>query len=219
MEPVASLANRVLEREVWARERLTAHAGRMFVVAVGPVATAFRVGGTGLIESTTLSGNAPDLTLRFSPLIIASFLADPSRWDALVVAEGDPALAATLRELSLTLPWFVEQALAGALGPIVGQRLADVGRRLFRAQEYAAQRVAESMGSYPRDEAGLLARGEEGRSFEHETAALATRVDALAARIAAVETRLATSAAQAGPVRLARRPDVPAPVVPSSPRH
>lgn len=195
MEPVASLANRVLEREVWARERLTAHAGRMFVVAVGPVATALRIDGTGLIESTTLSGVAPDLTLRFSPLIIASFLADPSRWDSLVVTDGDPALAATLRELSLTLPWFVEQALAGALGPIVGQRLADAGRRLLGAPEYAAQRVAESVGSYARDEAGLLARGDEGRSFGQETTALAERVDALEGRLAAVATRLAAALA------------------------
>lgn len=195
MEPVASLANRVLEREVWARERLAAHAGRIFVVAVGPVATGFRITDTGLIESTALAGAAPDLTLRFSPLIIASFLADPSRWDALVVADGDPALAATLRELSLTLPWFVEQALAGALGPIVGQRVADAGRQLLGAPEYAAQRIAESVGSYARDEAGLLARGDEGRSFGQETAALAGRVDALEDRLAVLEARLAAAAA------------------------
>lgn len=201
MEPVASLANRVLEREVWARERLTAHAGRLFVVAVGPVATAFRVDSTGLIESTALSGATADLTLRFSPLIIASFLADPSRWDSLVTAEGDPALAATLRELSLTLPWFVEQALAGALGPIVGQRLADAGRQLLGAPEYAAQRIAESVGSYARDEAGLLARGDEGRSFGQETAALATRVDALEARLATLEARLAPNGAPAIPAQ------------------
>ena len=55
MQPAAALANRVLEREAWARERLAAHAGQGFVLAVGPVATGFRIDSTGLIESAPLS--------------------------------------------------------------------------------------------------------------------------------------------------------------------
>src|SRR5512134_190126 len=150
----SALANRVLGREAWARTQLAAHAGRVFVVAIGPVATAMRVDSAGMVESTALSGHAPDLHLTLSPLSAPAFLADPTRWDELVAAEGDPALTATLKELSRTLPWFVEQAFARALGPIVGQRVADAGRRLLAFPEYAATRVGVSVASYARDEAG-----------------------------------------------------------------
>jgi ubiquinone biosynthesis protein UbiJ len=197
VQPAAALANRVLEREAWARERLAAHAGQGFVLAVGPVATGFRIDSTGLIASAPLSGGGADLTLSVSPLSIPSLLSDPSRWDALVTANGAPALAATLRDLALTLPWFVEQAFAKALGPVIGQRVADAGRRLLAFPEYAVDRVSESVGSYARDEADLLARGDEARAFAQENAALAARVDALEPRLDALAARLTAAAAPA----------------------
>ncbi len=46
-DPAAALANRVVEREAWAQERLAGHAGRVFVVAVGPVRTALRIDDRG----------------------------------------------------------------------------------------------------------------------------------------------------------------------------
>jgi len=190
MQPAAALANRVLEREAWARERLAAHGGQAFVVAVGPVATGFRIDSTGLIESTPLRGGSADLTLRISPLAIPSLLSDPSRWDGLVLAEGAPALAATLRDLALTLPWFVEQAFASLLGPAVGQRAADVGRRLLGFPEYVSERLGENIAGYARDEAGLLARGDEARVFAAESAKMTVRTDALEQRLAALEARL-----------------------------
>jgi ubiquinone biosynthesis protein UbiJ len=193
MDAAASLANRLLEREAWARERLAAHAGRVFVTVVGPLATVFRIDETGLVQAPSMSGAAPDLALRISPLALPAFLSDPSRWDALVEADGDPALAATLRDLALTLPWFVEQAFATALGPIVGQRVADAGKRLLAFPEYVAERVGESIGSYARDEAGLLARGDEARSLAREATALAERADGFATRLAAIEARLAAT--------------------------
>ncbi len=189
----------MLGREAWARTQLAAHAGRVFVVAIGPVATAMRVDSAGMVESTALSGRAPDLQLTLSPLSAPAFLADPTRWDDLVAAEGDPALAATLKELARTLPWFVEQAFAQALGPIVGQRLADAGRRLLAFPEYAATRVGESVASYARDEAGLLARAEDLRHFAQEVAGLATRTDALGARLDALAARVGPPVSRTSP--------------------
>ena len=192
LDPTAipgAVANRVLEREAWARERLAAFAGRVFVIRVGPVATAFHVETSGLVATMPLAGRTPDLTLRLSAFALPSFLADPLRWDHLVTADGDPALAATLKELAQTLPWFVEQAFAKALGPIVGQRVADAGRHLLAFPEYAASRVGASVAGYARDEARLLASGDDGRSFAADVAAVVARVDALAERLAALEAR------------------------------
>jgi hypothetical protein len=90
---------------------------------------------------------------------------------------------ATLQDLARALPWFVEQAFASALGPIIGQRVADAGRRLLAFPEYAATRIGDSVVSYARDEAGLLAHGDELRMFAAQNARLSERTDELAVRL------------------------------------
>jgi ubiquinone biosynthesis protein UbiJ len=185
-----ALANRMLDREAWARQRFAAHSGRSFVVAVGPAASAFAIDGTGHVASMPGTRGAADLTLSVSPLDLPAFLADPARWDRFVTAEGDPELAATLRELAPTLPWFVEQAFAHVLGDAVGQRVADAGRRLLAFPEHLASRVGESLASYAHEHSGLLATGDEGSVFANQVAALAARTDALAARIESLAARI-----------------------------
>lgn len=185
-----ALANRALDREAWAKTSLAAHAGRVFVIAVGPVATAMRIDASGNVETAPRSKELPDLKLALSPLGFPSFLGNPARWDEFVVADGDPALAATLKGLAETLPWFVEQVFANALGPIVGQRVANAGRRLLAFPEYAAARVGESVASYARDEAEIAASGADVRSFGEQVAAISTRVETLAERLAALEANL-----------------------------
>jgi ubiquinone biosynthesis protein UbiJ len=186
MNPAAlpgAIANRMLEREAWARQRLAAHAGKVFAIATGPAAAAFRIDETGQMASARSAETASDLTLRLSPFDLPAFLADPARWDRYVVADGDAALAATLKDLAPTLPWLIEQGFAKALGPIVGQRVADAGRRLLAFPEYAAARVGDSIGGYGREQSGLLATGDEGSAFAAQVSETASRVDALAARI------------------------------------
>jgi ubiquinone biosynthesis protein UbiJ len=193
MDPAAALANRVLDGESSARARIKAFAGRKFVVGVGPFATAMRIEADGRLASTTLAGDAADLTLSLSPLAAPAFLANPARWDELVRADGDAALAATLKDLAHTMPWFVERMLAAALGPILGQRAADVGRQLLAFPEHAAERIGESVISYARDEAALAAHAAAFRQFVADSDALAQRVEAIAARVDAVAAGLAAA--------------------------
>lgn len=177
------VANRLIENEDWARERLRAHAGRSFLVRCGPIATAFLVRSDGTLDALPARGTTPEVELQVSPFDVPALLARPDRWDTLVSSTGDTALAATLRELAITLPWFVERGFARAFGPIVGQRLADSGRALLGFPEYAGSRIAENVFSYVRDETGVLARGDEARAFATEQAAIAARVDALTERV------------------------------------
>jgi len=205
LDPAAALANRIVERQAWAQERLAAHAGRVVVVAVGPVRTALRIEASGRMAATALAGLVPDLELTVSPIAVPSFLADPSRWGELVTESGDASLAATLKDLAQTLPWFAEETFAGALGPIVGQRVADAGRKLLAFPEYAAGRLAESLASFARDEAALVAGAGHLRDFTESATALAARVDALASRIDALAARLdAAGASRKNVVPLAR---------------
>jgi ubiquinone biosynthesis protein UbiJ len=185
-----ALVNRALEHEAWAQASLAAHAGRTFAVAVGPVTTRLRIDATGKIEAAARDGSHPDVTLALSPLSVPAFLANPKRWDEFVVAEGDAALARTLKGLAETLPWFVERAFAAALGPIVGQRVADAGRRLLALPEYAATRVGDSVARYARDEIRFAASNIDARSFGDDVAALTQRVEAVEARIEELTARL-----------------------------
>jgi ubiquinone biosynthesis protein UbiJ len=185
----SDLANRILEDETWAHDKLAVHAGRVFTVTVGPATVRFRVADAGTFESAADTGVAPDLRLSLSPLDLPAFLADPRMWSEYVEEDGDAALGGTLKELAQTLPWFVEKGFARVVGPIAGQRVADIGRRLLGFPEYAAERVTESVARYARDEAQLLARGDELRRFTDEARDVAARVDALAARVAALTNR------------------------------
>jgi ubiquinone biosynthesis protein UbiJ len=173
----------------WAREKLTPMAGRVFSLAVGPLAATWSIAADGTLASAA-SGSAPDLKLAISPWSVPSFLADPSRWNDLVHEEGDAELGGALKELARTMPWFVEETFAKALGPIAGQRAADAGRRLLQLPGYAAQKFAESAGSYARDEAGLVARAADARRMAAEIDEVTARVDALAQRIEALAPRV-----------------------------
>ena len=192
----AAIANRVLAREQWARDCLAAHSGRAFRVAVGPFDSTMQIDGSGSIESIPAPDRAADLTLTISPFALPAFLADPKRWDELVSAEGDAALAVTLKGLAETLPWFVERAFAQTLGPVAGQLVADAGRRMLAFPGYAGARVGDSVKSYMRDEAALAATSAQASAFGGEVAETAARVDALAERVDALAQRLDTTHAK-----------------------
>jgi ubiquinone biosynthesis accessory factor UbiJ len=180
IDPAIGFANRVLEREHWARERLSAHAGRTLRMICGPLATTLTIAPSGMLTATH---DAADLTLSISPLRVPALLARPERWSELVAANGDADLAATLADLTQTLPWLVEQAFASALGPVIGTRVSDAGRALMELPEHAAQSFSASLTSYVRDEAAPGISASRLADFGAEVAAIATRVDALAARL------------------------------------
>jgi ubiquinone biosynthesis protein UbiJ len=179
----ADIINRTLDREAWARERLAVHAGRTLRLVTGPAHIGYTIDATGRLRDATA---APDLTLTISPLRVPALLAQPGRWPELVAADGDAALAATLAQLALTLPMFVEQALSRALGPIIGPQLANTGKQLLGMPEYAAERFAGSVARYVGDETEIGVRAEEARAFAAKVNMLAAAVDALSARIDAL---------------------------------
>ena len=178
-------ANRALESEVWARDKLAPHAGKTMRFEIGPVRAGFAIEAEGRLAASETA--APDLTIAIEPLKLPSLLAQPARWGELAEAQGDAALASTLAELAPTLPWFVERLLARALGPIAGQQMADAGRRLLTLPAYAGARIADSMARYVGDEARLAVRRAESLRFAADVAELAARVDTLASRVAAIE--------------------------------
>jgi len=183
------LANRMLQQQDWARARLAPFSSRTLALAVGPLHTRWSIGEGGTLVAGA-EGAVADLELSISPLAVPGLLADPSRWNELVRESGDPQLGGVLKEIAQTTPWLVEKMLGDALGPIAGQRVADLGRKLLQFPGYAAERLTDSAVSYARDEADLLAPAAAMRRFTSELAAVEGAVDALAARIAALNERM-----------------------------
>ena len=72
---------------------------------------------------------------------------------------------------------------------MAGQRLADTGRHVLGAPDYAVDRLAQSVAGYLREQTSLVASGEEARIFAEQNASLADRVRDLEARIAALVSR------------------------------
>lgn len=182
----AGLANRALAREDWARTRLAAFAGRSFALAAGPLSATFAIGSDGALAPAP-SGAAPALTVTTSPFSLPLLASDPSRWSELVENDGDPALAATLGELAQTFPWVVERALASAFGPIAGQAIADAGRSLLGVPVALSKHAVSSLGEFAA-ESEVVARRADFDAFSCGTAEAEARVDALAERIAAIES-------------------------------
>jgi ubiquinone biosynthesis protein UbiJ len=180
MHVAATLANRALAHEDWARERLAAHAGRRLRIVAGPAALSLAINADGSFADTE---EGPDLTLTIPALRLPALMARPERWSELVVAAGDASLASTIGKLAQTLPWFIERSFARIFGPIAGAQLAEAGRRLLALPGYAAERAGASFASYAGDEAGLVTGARAGSEFAAEVAALAARVDALGERI------------------------------------
>jgi ubiquinone biosynthesis protein UbiJ len=185
MNPALAVANRALEREAWARNRLASHSGRTLRIRVGPASFLVKIGDDGKL----MRGDAPpELTLNISPLRVPALLAQPERFSELVEADGDPELAATLSDLAMTLPWWVEQTLARVLGPIVGMRIADAGRQLLSLPSHAANSFGASVRDYVRHETQLAMTHAQLDVVAGDVAALAERIDSLASRVDALST-------------------------------
>ncbi len=75
------------------------------------------------------------------------------------------------------------------LGPVAGQRVADFGRAALGWPADAAARWHASITRWLHDETDAFVGRDEGAVFASTTAALARDVDALAARVAALEAR------------------------------
>jgi ubiquinone biosynthesis protein UbiJ len=181
----ASLVNRALAGEDWARAKLAPHAGRIFTLEAGPLAASFAIAGDGSLGASP-SGAAPALTLTVSPLALPALAAEPSRWTSLVRRDGDEALASALEELALTLPWFVERAFGALLGPVVGQRVADAGRTLLSMPGELSRRAAGSLGDFA-GESDLVASRGELEALAQGAADVDARLASLAARVARLE--------------------------------
>lgn len=157
------LANTLLARETWARDRLEPFAGQGFEVRfplLPPLG--LQIGAGGRIEEGS---------------------AEPAAFVSPAGVTGESALAEELRFLRQHLRPDVEEELSRFVGDIAAQRIASAARGFWQWQLDALTRIGEAAAAYAVDERRALVR-------RPELADLAARIQELNQAIARLEERL-----------------------------
>ncbi|HUQ76874.1 MAG TPA: hypothetical protein VM183_19300 [Burkholderiales bacterium] len=158
------LANQLLARETWARQRLEAFQGQGIEVRfplLAPIRLVIAAGGR-LEEGD----------------------AEPVAFASLGGITGSSALADELRMLAKHLRPDVEEELSRFVGDVAAQRVVGTARSFMRWQVDALTRLGEGVAAYAADERRVLVR-------RGELADLARQLDELHKAIARLEGRMA----------------------------
>ena len=141
-----SALNHVLRQQVWARDRLRAHAGRvvrMVVVSpLGRVSADSRITLDGTLETT--ASEAPSVTLVLTPSVNAVFdtlRGGPQALAGHLKVEGDAMVAAAVAEIAQHLRWEVEEDLSQVVGDALAHRAGQTVRDLSVRSSEVRERV------------------------------------------------------------------------------
>jgi ubiquinone biosynthesis protein UbiJ len=157
------LANGVLARETWARDRLAPFAGQGFEVRLPLVSPFVLV----IAPSGRLEPGDAVAAASVTPAGIA----------------GDSALAQELRYLRQHLRPDVEEELSRFLGDVAAHRLADSARSFMRWQLDALQRIGEAVTDYAVQERRALLRRAELADLARQLQRLDEDLGRLEARV------------------------------------
>ncbi len=188
------MLNTLLQREDWARDRLSRHAGKTARFIVGSIKTSLTVRAGGLVQSSD-PAIVPDVTLTIPAGKMAQLPAvlragDPSLLTELLHIEGDAGLAHLVSDLARDLRWDVEDDLSRVLGDVAARRLLQTGRNIAAGVQSSAERLAGNISEFLVHESGMMA---SRPAFEDNTAllrAMSTRLDQLDARVARLASPL-----------------------------
>ena len=179
---VSRIANHLLAPADWARERLTAHAGKSARFELLPARVNLQVGTDGLLQPAAAEA-APAVVIRFQPGALLRTLADREQAWRSAHIEGDTAFAADLSYVAAHLEWDVEEDLSKVFGDIAAHRMAEAGRTAAAWPKQAARSVAQNTGEYLTEEAKLLASPLQVSEFVREVDELRDAAERLEKRI------------------------------------
>jgi ubiquinone biosynthesis protein UbiJ len=194
--------NALLSREEWARDRLARHSGKTVRFVVGAMKANLSIDGQGYTDVAD-DAIVPDVTLtitseKFSVDQLfkkqASAATARDRADAfadMTHISGDAGLAQVVAELAANLRWDPEDDLARVMGDIPAARLAAGARALSAGLRGAAERLGANAAEYLSQERPILTSRPALEDWRAKVTQAVSSVDALAARLARLEARVA----------------------------
>ena len=189
----ASMLNALLQREPWAAERLSRHAGKSLRFSVGAMQVAYSIESSGRVQVCN-PAVVPDVTLSIATRHLADLPAILRSRDLAAITEklhvqGDAALAALVSELARDLRWDIEEDLAAKFGDLLGPGLLQGGRAAVGAVQTALQRTTANVAEYLGEEGQVIATRPGLQAFSAGCASLQSRLNALEQRLADIERR------------------------------
>jgi len=177
-----AFANHLLESASWARDKLSAHAGKTALFDVFPAKLAFAVAADGRLQPAPPEA-LPAVTIRLTHLTLLEVLADGEEaWRKAEVA-GDTDFAAVISQVASNLRWDVEEDLSRVVGDIAAHRMAQAGRAAAAWPKGAAVSMAENVAEYLTEEKAVLVTPLQAAEFMREVDELRDAVERLDKRI------------------------------------
>ncbi|MGB3836751.1 ubiquinone biosynthesis accessory factor UbiJ [Castellaniella sp.] len=179
--------NTLVQREPWAQERLSAHAGKSVRLSAGIWSLQLSITAQGLVQRCD-PAIVPNVTLSVPAQRLKEL---PGAWasqglagvTALAHIQGDAGLAHLVSDLARDLRWDVESDLAGVVGDVMAVRLVQGSRQLVSGAKVAAGRARDNVSEYLADESGLAVRHEALGQISAGVKSLGKRLDALDQRV------------------------------------
>jgi ubiquinone biosynthesis protein UbiJ len=177
-----AFANHLLDAAPWARDKLSAHAGKTALFDVFPVQVSVSVMADGRLQAAS-SEASPAVTIRLTHLTVLEVLAGGE--DAFRKAEvaGDTDFAAVISQVVSNLRWDVEEDLSRVVGDIAAHRMAQAGRAAAAWPRKAAASMAENAAEYLTEEKAVLVTPLQAAEFMREVDELRDAVERLDKRI------------------------------------
>jgi ubiquinone biosynthesis protein UbiJ len=174
--------NHILAEEPWARDKLSAHAGKIACMDAGVAAIKLKVASDGLLEQAIADADA-DVTIRVKLSDLPLLMQNRERALSTVKVEGDAELANTISQLSQSLRWEAEEDLSRWVGDIAATRLVAGARAALDAAQSTQRKLAENVAEYFLEENPMLVRPQAVADFTGEVTRLRDDVERMAKRI------------------------------------
>lgn len=177
-----AFANHLLDAAPWARDKLSAHAGKTALFDVFPVRISVTAMTDGRLQPAS-SEASPAVTIRLTHMTVLEVLAGGE--DAFRKAEvaGDTDFAAVISQVVSNLRWDVEEDLSRVVGDIAAHRMAQAGRAAAAWPKRAAASMAENAAEYLTEEKAVLVTPLQAAEFMRAVDELRDAVERLDKRI------------------------------------
>jgi ubiquinone biosynthesis protein UbiJ len=176
----ATLLNRMLAREPWARAALAPFAGRSARLQALPFAVQLGIAAGG---SFSADAEAPAVTISLDAASLPQVLLDPMAALRNVRLEGDAEFAQTLSNVLQKLRPEPEEELSRFVGDAAAVRIVALLRAALVGAREAGGRLAVQTADYLVSENPMLVSRQEMASFAADVARLRDDVERLAKRI------------------------------------
>jgi ubiquinone biosynthesis protein UbiJ len=178
--------NHLLAQEVWAKNKLQTHSGKIACIDLQAISLRLKVGADGILTEADIDALA-DVTIRLKLSDLPLIAQNRERAFSYVKVEGDADFANTISHLSQNLRWEAEEDLSKLFGDVAAVRMVSTAKSLMQSAQQAHQTIQENLAEYFLEENPMLVRPVAVQAFGAEVSKCRDDVERLIKRIEKLE--------------------------------